>query len=267
MHLQALRLEVSTYHYRMHTEDRRPVSIIIPCLNESEGIESLKAKLLPVLEKLRSTRAVELIFVDDGSTDDTYSKLQQSFGQQAQIVRHKRNKGISAAIRTGLSYSIGEIICTIDSDCTYHPKHLIKILDLIHIDTDIVTASPYHPKGTVRNVPAWRLFLSKSLSQIYRLILPQKLYTYTSMFRAYRREVLEMIPTTHPGFLGLVEVLVEAILRGYKVVEYPTELSNRGFGRSKLRVARVILSHLQYISKLLVRWLLKRKYVLVALHK
>jgi len=208
MHPQPLHHNFSNSH--LQTEARESVSIIIPCFNESEGIEPLKIKLLPVLEQLRLVRSVELILVDDGSTDNTFVKLELSFDQQAYIVCHKTNRGIWAAIRTGLAYSTGKIICTLDSDCTYDPKHVIDLLDLIHGDVDIVTGSPYHPKGTVTNVPAWRLFLSKGLSQIYRLVLPRKLYTYTSIFRAYRREVLETIPTTSLRFLGLVEILVEA---------------------------------------------------------
>ncbi len=242
-----------------NTKNRQSVSIIIPCFNESESIESLKKKLLPVFAQLCKAWSVELVFVDDGSTDDTFFKLKQNFEQQAQIIRHEKNKGLSAAIRTGFTHSTGNIICTIDSDCTYDPTYLISLLNLMHPDVDIVTASPYHPKGTVKNVPAWRLFFSKGLSQLYRLVLPQKLYTYTSMFRAYRREVLETVPITHPGFLGLVEILAEAMLCGYKVVECPTQLSNRVFGQSKLRVARVIRSHLQYIGKLIIRQLFQQK--------
>jgi dolichol-phosphate mannosyltransferase len=234
-------------------ENKQSVSIIVPCFNEAEGIESLKKKLLPVVEQLRFSRTTELIFVDDGSTDDTFLCLKQNFGQEAQIVRHPRNRGLSAAISTGLTYSIGEIICTIDSDCTYDPQDLIELLKMMRSDVDVVTASPYHPQGSVKNVRAWRLFLSQGSSLIYRIVLPQKLYTYTSMFRAYRREVLETITISQPGFLGLVETLVEAILSGYKVVEYPTQLSSRVYGQSKLRVVRVIWSHLKYISKLIVR--------------
>lgn len=259
MNLQALEFE--------NTRERQSVSIIIPCFNESLGIESLEKKLLPVLVQLRLVRSVEVICVDDGSTDDTFLKLQQSFGQQAQIIRHHKNKGLSAAIRTGFAHSTGKIICTIDSDCTYDPLYLVPLLNLMYADVDIVTASPYHPKGQVKNVPAWRLFLSKGLSQLYRLVLPQKLYTYTSMFRAYRREVLETVSVTHPGFLGLVEILAEAMLRGYKVVEYPTELSSRVYGQSKLRVARVIRSHLQYIGKLIIRQLFQQKNTTLMLYK
>lgn len=245
MNLQFLELE--------NCPNKPSVSIIVPCFNESEGIESLQQKLLPVLARLRLDRSVELIFVDDGSSDDTFWKLQQYFAQTAQIIRHPKNKGLSAATRTGLTYSTGNIICTIDSDCTYAPQQIIDILNLMNRDVAIVTASPYHPKGKVQNVPEWRLFLSKGSSLLYRLVLPQKLYTYTSMFRAYRREVLETLPIKHPGFLGLVEILAEAMLDGYKVVEYPAELSCRQFGQSKLRVTKVILSHLRYMTKLIIR--------------
>jgi len=241
--------------------DEQSVSIIIPCFNESEGIESLQQRLLPVLAKLRFLRPVELILIDDGSTDNTYAKLQQSFGQYASIISHEKNQGLSAAIRTGLAHSVGEIICTTDSDCTYDPSQLLPLLSLMAEDVDIVTASPYHPKGLVKNVPVWRLFLSKGLSQIYRVVLPYKLYTYTSLFRAYRREVLEAIPITYSGFLGLVEIIAEATLCGYKVVEYPAELRSRVYGQSKLRVAKVIWSHLMYISKLMLRRSLRQRKI------
>ncbi len=247
MQTQPLKTQIAT-----NTINRQSVSIIIPCFNESEGIASLSTKLIPVWRQLSLARETELIFIDDGSTDDTFIQIQRYFGEQVQIIRHQQNKGLSAAIQTGFMYSQGDIICTIDSDCTYEPQQLIPLLNLINL-ADIATASPYHPQGSVKNVPAWRLFLSKGLSQIYRLVLPQKLYTYTSMFRAYRREVLERIPITHPGFLGLVEVLVEAMLRGYTVAEYPTELQSRVFGHSKLRVIRVVFSHLKYLSRLIKR--------------
>lgn len=251
----------------LQTPERQSVSIIVPCFNESEGIESLRKKLLPVVDKLRLVRSVEVICVDDGSIDDTFAKLEQHLGQHAQIIRHQKNKGLSAAIRTGFAQSTGKIICTIDSDCTYDPIYLVALLNLMHTDVDIVTASPYHPKGKVKNVPEWRLFLSKGLSQLYRFVLPQRLYTYTSMFRAYRREVLETVPVTYPGFLGLVEIVAEAMLRGYKVAEYPTELTNRVYGQSKLRVFRVIRSHLKYIGKLIVRQLLPQKNTKVLQYK
>jgi dolichol-phosphate mannosyltransferase len=237
----------------MPDQHKDSVSIVIPCFNESEGIELLHSRISSVMEQLSQYRPVELILVDDGSTDDTYFQLQHYFGQSAIVTRCDRNRGLSAAIQVGAAQASGSIICTADSDCTYDPEQLIPMLELMQDDVDIVTASPYHPFGTVKNVPAWRLFLSKGLSRLYWLVLPCKLYTYTSMFRAYRREVFETVTIQDPGFLGLVEILVEALFQDYRITEYPATLQRRVYGQSKLRVARVIGDHLKYIVKLLPR--------------
>src|SRR5581483_8755091 len=105
---------------------------------------------------------------------------------------------------------------------------------------DIATGSPYHPRGLVENVPPWRLLLSKTLSAIYRLVSPVALHTYTSMFRAYRREVLETIEWRSDGFLSQSEILMEAAAAGFETGEHPTTLSRRRYGVSKIRVVRVI---------------------------
>ena len=71
---------------------------------------------------------------------------------------------------------------------------------------DVVTASPYHPElGAVRNVPRWRLTLSKGATWLYRRILRQKLSTYTSCFRVYRRSSVAGITLTYGRYLGVAE--------------------------------------------------------------
>lgn len=236
------------------------ISIIIPCFNEADGVELLKSKLDYAIEILSQKYQVQIIIIDDGSSDSTYSKLIRNFGQAATIVKHQTNLGLTAAIQTGLGYASGDIISTMDSDCTYDPVQISGLLELLSTDVDIVTASPYHPLGKVKNVPGWRLFFSKGLSMLYGLVLPQRLYTYTSMFRVYRREIFEVVKYSQPGFMGVTEVLAEAMLSGFKVVEYPATLTSRVYGQSKLRTARMIRSHLLYLGKLIIRrFLLQRK--------
>ena len=71
-------------------------------------------------------------------------------------------------------------------------------------------ASPYHPDGTVEGVPRWRLVLSRSCSALYGLIAPVRLYTYTSVFRAYRREVIDTVSFQEDGFVSASEILIRA---------------------------------------------------------
>lgn len=115
---------------------------------------------------------------------------------------------------------------------------------------DLVTASPYHPLGAVRNVPQWRLSLSKAASAFYRLVSPQKIHTYTSCFRVYRRKAVLELDVLEPGFLGIAEIIGKLVLRGGTIAEYPTTLEARMLGRSKMKTLRTIAGHLGLMSRL-----------------
>jgi dolichol-phosphate mannosyltransferase len=128
---------------------------------------------------------------------------------------------------------------------------------------DVATASPYHPLGGVGIVPLWRLFLSRSASWVYRRLLPVRLYTYTSCCRAYRASVARRLSFTDPGFLGITELMVSAILGGLRVVEVPAHLGGRSHGVSKMRTFQILFKHLALVSRVVLdRWhLLRRREV------
>jgi dolichol-phosphate mannosyltransferase len=86
--------------------------------------------------------------------------------------------------------------------------------------------------------------LSRSASRLYRLVLKQKLHTYTSCFRVYRRSAVLALDLRDPGYLGLVELIGQLDLRGGVVVEYPANLEARLLGRSKMKVLRNVVRHL-----------------------
>ena len=155
------------------------------------------------------------------------------------------------AILTGIQAAQTEIVCSIDCDCTYDPMSFLNMIPLLVDGVDLVTASPYHLQGEVRNVPGWRLGLSKTASAFYRCVLRQKLATYTSCFRVYRKSTTAHLSLTESGFLGVAEMLGRLDLRGAKIVEYPTTLEVRLFGRSKMKVIRTIAGHLRLLLRLL----------------
>src|SRR5207248_10660683 len=93
----------------------------------------------------------------------------------------------------------------------------------------------------------------KTSSWLYRRILPQKLYTYTSCFRLYRRSKVLDVDVKASGFLGVAEMLGKLILRGSRVAEMPAVLEVRMLGRSKMRTVRTILGHLRLMARLLWR--------------
>jgi dolichol-phosphate mannosyltransferase len=229
------------------------LSIVIPCCNEAENVGLLERELLPVVEQLRRDCAVEIVFVDDGSSDGTGDLLERRFGGDplVRVVRHERNRGLGAALRTGFAQARGGVVVTTDSDATYAFSLIVPLLDRLQPGVDLVTGSCYHPAGGVVNVPAYRILLSRSASLLYRLILAWRVHTYTCLFRAYRREVVETVPFQSDDFLAVTELLANAIRLGYRVDELPCTLRARRFGSSKARIARIIRSHLRFQAHLL----------------
>jgi len=213
------------------------LSIVVPCYNEQENISNLVKNLNHVEKVLKRKQSVELIFVDDGSTDKTYTLLKKHYSKRknVKIIKHKSNKSLGGALKTGFSHASGDAVATIDADCTYDPKIIPQMLSLFKKNIDIVVASPYHPKGCVLGVAANRLILSRGASLLYGLISGSKLYTYTSMFRIYRKAVVDNIKFKSDGFLAIGELLLLSLIKGYKVKEYPTTLRARTKGVSAIK--------------------------------
>jgi hypothetical protein len=127
----------------------------------------------------------------------------------------------------------------------------MNMIPLLTGNVDLVTASPYHPQGQVLNVPKWRLAMSKTLSFLYRRVLRQKLATYTSCFRVYRRSAVADLTVREGGFLGVAEMLGKLDFQGARFSEYPATLEVRLLGRSKMKVCRTVLGHLGLLARLL----------------
>ena len=231
---------------------RAPVTLVVPCYNEAPTLPYLANTLAELRASLEADYALACILVDDGSRDQTWEVLSGLFGSEDgfTLVRHDRNRGAGPAIATGLRRAGSEIVCSMDCDCTYDPRELRAMIALLSDGVDMVTASPYHAGGTVRNVPAWRLALSRSASALYRLVLGSKLATYTSCFRVYRRSSVAAIQVERSGFLGIAEQIAKLELAGGRIVEHPTTLNVRLLGYSKMNIARTVLGHLGLLAAL-----------------
>ena len=95
-----------------------PVTVIVPCFNEDEGIPSLMGRLSAL--QADGGRGWEVLLVDDGSDDLTFARL-LSYSRTypwVRVLRHPTNLGLGAALRTGIEHAQAPIICAIDSDCT-----------------------------------------------------------------------------------------------------------------------------------------------------
>ncbi len=225
------------------------LSVVVPCFNEEGGIAPLVDRLLSLEQSLHG--GLEVLFVDDGSTDATFQEITTLSSElhRVRILKHGQNRGLAAAMMTGISEASAELVGVLDADCTYDPAIMVAMLSHMTDDVAAVTASPYHKDGEVVAVPPWRLRISKFASTLYRLAFQQKLATYTSCCRIYRKSAVEKMKLTSPGFVGVTELLWKVDRAGGTIVEFPARLSSRVVGHSKLKVLRTARQHLAFLSK------------------
>ncbi len=232
----------------------KTLGIIIPCFNEEESIPQLISKLKELQNILLRDYLPIFIFVDDGSSDNTYKLLNENISvfSKALIVKHEVNRNLGAALKTGIqSAPKTDLLAFLDSDCTYEPNVIIELLKQIEAGADFVTVSPYHPLGGVEGVPEWRLLLSKVLCFMYRLILGTKFHTYTAMVRVIKTDLVTPILSPRNDYSFVAAMFIKAIRQKYKIAEVPTILKVRKFGVSKINIIKTIKSHIVIIGHLL----------------
>ncbi len=229
------------------------VAVVVPMFDEAANVDYLLRSLDELAARGRDRYAFEFVLVDDRSRDATWELLQRACRDRSDVklVRHERNRGVAAAILSGIEAATCDVVASIDCDGSYDPLDLLAMVPLLD-SAAMVTASPYHPQGGVRNVPAWRLLLSKTLSRIYRIVLRSELHTFTSCCRVHRRDAMVGMRLLHEGFLGMAEMLVRVLRCGGVVHEYPTTLSSRLLGYSKMKTLRTIRGHVGLLVAVMV---------------
>jgi len=239
-----------------------PVTVIVPCFNEDEGIPSLMGRLSAL--QADGGRGWEVLLVDDGSDDLTFARL-LSYSRTypwVRVLRHPTNLGLGAALRTGIEHAQAPIICAIDSDCTYPPERLPELVRLLDDGSEIATASAWHPESQAAEGSKFRIMLSRAVSGCYKVLIGQDVHTFTCLFRAYRADALRRVPFRADGFAAVAEIMLRSMLAGYRVRELPMRLEKRKFGESKLKVGDAIAAHAGLLSMTAAlvgsRWLRER---------
>ena len=166
-----------------------PVSFVIPCYEEEEALAALRRHLDPI-------PADEIVFVDDGSTDGTAALLRDLAGsdERIRIVTHEHNRGVGAAMRTGIQATTGDVVVVYDADRTYPLEDAERLIAALSDDISIATATPFGAGGGLEDVSAGRSFLSKAAVWAYRLVLGRRargISVFTCAFRAYRARLAQ----------------------------------------------------------------------------
>lgn len=209
------------------------LSVVIPAYNEEDGIAEIAQRVLEVEASLQEVGvdSLELIVVDDGSSDRTADIAGGIEG--VTLIKHERNRGYGAALKTGFKNAQGNLLSFLDADGTYPPEFFPQLCAAALNGGELVIGS--RMQGTKSEMPFTRRVGNFFFANLLSLIGRQKVTDSASGMRVFQREVLEQIYPLPDG-LNLTPVMsTRALHEGIKVVEVPITYSER-VGRSKLSV-------------------------------
>ena len=230
---------------------RKAVTIIVPCFNA----EFLLPRLVNTIQNVRAALAdryeVRAILVDDASTDGTWEVMSRMFAwdEGARCYHQPHYLGTAATILRGIRDAETDIVCSIDAECSYDPHQLAEMLPLLTEGVDVVTGSPYHPAGRVKNVPWWRQAFPRLGELLYRVAFRHQLHTYSSVFRVYRRSAVADMRIGEDGLVGVTEMLGRLEQAGARIVEHPATFESRE-PRSRWKRLRAGVGHLGLMARL-----------------
>jgi glycosyltransferase involved in cell wall biosynthesis len=208
------------------------LSVVIPALNEEDGIQDIMARVLSTRSDLKEVNVqdLELIVVDDGSTDRTAELVTATDG--VRLIRHVTNGGYGAALKTGFAAARGEWVGFLDADGTYPPEYYPALCQAAQEqDADIVVGS--RMAGTDSQMPPVRRLGNLIFARLVSVISAQRITDSASGMRVFRKSILERIYPLPDG-LNLTPVMsIRALHEQLKMIEVPIPYSER-VGRSKL---------------------------------
>ena len=214
-------------------EQKVAISIVVPVMNEEQSIAILFDKLSEQLDSLGQT--YEIIFVDDGSTDNTFvelKKLHDGHPDIVRVVRFRRNFGKTPALVAGFARCRGEIIFTMDGDLQDDPEEIPNFLAKLDEGYDLVSGWKFP-----RLDPPSKTFPSRVFNGMVSTLTGVHLHDINNGFKAYRREVIE---DTHLKLYGEFHrfVPVMAQWRGFRITEIKVRHYPRKYGVSKFGASR-----------------------------
>ena len=204
------------------------ISIVIPAYNEVEGIQETLQQVSKVVDSLPDE--TEILVIDDGSDDGTAEQIPDSI----RVVRHDRNRGYGAALKTGLIHAEGERVVILDADLTYPPDRIPEMLE--HLENqDMVVGSR---TGTTVHIPLIRRPAKWVLTQLATLVAGQKIPDMNSGLRAFRKDLAMKYFHLFPdGFSFTTTITLASLCDGHRVLFLPIDYTKRS-GKSKIRPIR-----------------------------
>jgi len=210
------------------------LSIIIPVFNEEENLKRLERRLSAVLRDI--DRPYEIIFIDDGSTDQSFAILKDLVSQDRRIklIQFRKNFGQTAALSAGIDFAQGKIIISMDADLENNPQDIPRLLAELEGGYDIVSG---WRKERWQDKFFSRRLTSQMANYLISKIAGLRLHDYACTLKAYRAEVIKDI-----NLYGEMHRFIPALAfwQGAKIKEIEVNYQPRQFGQSKYGLGRTL---------------------------
>ncbi|MBQ9812779.1 MAG: glycosyltransferase family 2 protein [Thermoguttaceae bacterium] len=215
-------------------------SLVVPVFNEEESLRTLYGEIDEVARSLDAT--IELIFVDDGSTDASWSIIESLVETDPRVrgIRFRRNFGKAAALDVGFKAATLPIVMTLDADLQDDPHEIPEFLRLLDSGLDVVSGWKKR-----RHDPWHKVLPSRVFNWLVSSLTGVKLHDHNCGMKCYRREIFDEI-SLYGELHRFVPVLAAA--RGYKVGEKVVQHRARKFGKSKYGFNRFVKGFLDLLS-------------------
>ncbi len=223
------------------------VSVVLPTLNESEGI----LKLIESIKTNLGASLLEIVIVDDDSPDRTWEVIERLGDPICKVIRRIGCRGLASAIAQGAESSLGEVILISDADFGISPSVMPRLVQALE-RCDIAVGSRYVESGSDER-PWLRAMLSRVFNAVASLMLDRRFHDYTSGFVAFRRRVLEKAPIGPEGYGDyFMDWIVRALKNGYVVCEvgYAYGLRTHGVSKTDSSLVSFLKICFQYIRRL-----------------
>ncbi len=216
------------------------ISIVIPVYNEEENVEILYNEIKTALKNYN----YEIIFVDDGSRDNTFNNLNKINDKNLKIIKFRKNFGQTAALFAGFREAKGEIIVQMDGDLQNDPADIPKLLDRMD-GNDMISGWRYNRKD-----PLSKKLISKVANRIRRFLIHEPLHDSGCSLKAYKRECFDDI-----DLYGDMHRYIPALLgwKGFRIGEVKVNHRPRKHGKTKYNYSRLVRGFLDLLNILFWR--------------
>jgi len=209
------------------------LSIVIPCFNEETTLERC---LQSVLEIQTETLALEILVVDDCSTDNSLELAEKFSGSHPEVtvLRHERNRGKGAALQTGFQHATGQIVAIQDADLEYDPADLKRmVVSIVNNKADVVFGSRFATGSAHRVLYFWHYLGNKFLTLLSNMFSDLNLTDMECCYKVFRREIIRQITIQESRFGVEPELVAKVAQMRVRIFEMGISYSGRTYEEGK----------------------------------